>query len=175
MRHIAREVGVRESALYTHFKSKQDILDRLFELYGPGSMSAMFDKLDRQQLLDDPSGTLKRFLLSAVELWCSSGERKFMRLGLMESIRAEELLCNQAQTSIENVKKRMREFFQRLVQEKRVIEAEPEFLLIQFMGPLFLMRHELTLFHYSEDSCARLKAFTENHVDFFFKNISFFM
>lgn len=171
MRHIAREVGVRESALYAHFKSKQEILDTLFGLYGPGSMGAMWDKLDKRELLDDPSGTLKRFLESAVELWCSAGERKFMRLGLMESIRAEELLCNQAQASIETVKKRVLGFFQKLVEEGRVVEADPEFLLIQFMGPLFVMRHELTLFHYSEDSCARLKAFAQKHVDFFFKNI----
>lgn len=187
MRHIAREVGVRESALYTHFKSKQDILDTLFELYGPGSMSAMWDQLDQHALLTEPCGELKRFLKSAVDLWCSPGERKFMRLGLMESIRAEKLLCNQAQASIEAIKSRLLHFFEQLVQQERVShkdselhcqqapEVDPEFLLIQFMGPLFLMRHELTLFHYSEESCTRLKEFAEKHVEFFFKTKTILM
>jgi hypothetical protein len=39
------------------------------------------------------------------------------------------------------------------------------------MGPLFLMRHELTLFNYSEDSRERLKNFAARHIDFFFRKI----
>ena len=31
VRDIAKEVGVRESALYKHFKSKQEILDKIAE------------------------------------------------------------------------------------------------------------------------------------------------
>src|SRR6476469_2045809 len=36
MREVAKAVGVRESALYHHFKSKDAILSALVERHGPG-------------------------------------------------------------------------------------------------------------------------------------------
>ena len=170
MRQIARAVGVRESALYTHFKSKQDILDSLFGLYGPGTTAALFNSIERDELLRAPCATLKRFLARAIDIWCTPEERKFMRLGLMESIRAEDALCNQTQTAVECMKGHVRDLFERLVSEKMLVDLDPDFLLVEFMGPLFVMRHELTMFIYSDEARLRLKTFAEKHVDFFFKN-----
>lgn len=171
MRQIAREVGVRESAIYVHFKSKQDILDTLFDLYGPGSTTSLFDALRRDALIRDPIVSFKKVLAKAIDVWCRPEERKFMRLGLMEGMRAEDPLCNQIQTAVESVKGRVKAVFEELMREGVIEKHDPDFILIEFMGPLFLMRHELTLFNYSEDSRERLKNFAARHIDFFFRKI----
>lgn len=69
MRQIAREVGVRESALYVHFKGKAEILETLFEVYGPGPAAVRLRKTDMRVFLADPQAFLLDFLHHELERW----------------------------------------------------------------------------------------------------------
>ena len=52
VREIAREVGVRESALYKHYKNKEDILDKIVE-----EMILTIRKTYEQQRVPESVGT----------------------------------------------------------------------------------------------------------------------
>src|SRR5438132_12693980 len=85
MREIAREVGVRESALYHHFPSKEAILEALMQSLGPGQARALAE-LDIGALVDalGPKRTLAQLCEYMVTTWAMPKEQKMFRLLLSE-------------------------------------------------------------------------------------------
>src|SRR3954470_20807786 len=88
MRQIARAVGVRESALYHHFSSKEAILDALLGDLGPA-------KAQQLASVDVPAvvkqlgleGMLRLLSDRILEEWASPREQKFFRILLSEGPR----------------------------------------------------------------------------------------
>src|SRR4051794_40703348 len=87
MRRIAQAVGVRESALYHHFDSKEAILRALAEQFGPGRAR----ELVQADLDTALSGGLKAFLRARAQglmgQWATDREHKFARLMLSQAHR----------------------------------------------------------------------------------------
>src|SRR5215211_2394862 len=84
MRQIARAVGVRESALYHYFPSKDAILLELLEELGARKLDALkhVDLSEVARMGVDQ--VLRAFVMGVLEEWATPKERKFMRLILTE-------------------------------------------------------------------------------------------
>src|SRR5258706_16060912 len=81
MREIARHVGVRESALYHHFPSKEAILEGLMQQLGPGQTKAIAD-MDLDAMIDAVGGRglLEQFVQLMTTMWATPREQKMLRL-----------------------------------------------------------------------------------------------
>ena len=168
MRHIARTVGVRESAIYAHFKSKQDILHTLFKMYGPEKSDERLQKLSLSQLDAHPEETLFQFMKEGIEIWCRPEETKIFRLGLVESLHGNADLCAGMHQGIDLVKASLGKIFTRLIKNKRLPKANVDMMVANFFGPLFMLRQE-HLFKNEAKSAPKLIKFCEQHIQFFFR------
>src|ERR671918_720039 len=87
MRQIARAVGVRESALYHHFPSKDSILEQLLEEFGARKLDAL-SHVDLDVVAQvGVDQMIRTFALDVLGQWATPRERKFMRVIMTEGPR----------------------------------------------------------------------------------------
>ena len=172
VRQIAREVGVRESALYVHFKGKAEILETLFEVYGPGPAALRLRKSDMRIFLNDPKTFLLEFMHEELNRWVLPEERKFLRIVVMEN-----LCCattSESAIGLDNMqrpRKAFMEMFELLIKEKTIKPINIELLMYQLMGPLLLLRHEHMLMGQGPVDMKKMRKFLKDHIEFIFSRL----
>jgi len=170
IRQIARAVGIRESAIYNHYKSKEEIFLAILTEFKSRTIS---DKILSDDLLDDlsnPEKFLKNFAERLINYWDTPPERKFIRLLLMEQftrIGNKELSTTDY---LSELRKMCRLIFGEMVKTKIVKQYNPEILAEQFIAPLFLIRTEHLVAGENKNMNAVFKI-VNMHVDFFWSAI----
>ncbi|MBK7857547.1 MAG: TetR/AcrR family transcriptional regulator [Archangiaceae bacterium] len=173
MRAIAREVGVRESALYHHFSSKDAILEGLMQSLGPGQARKLVD-LDIGALLDamGPREVLESLVQAMITLWTMPGEQKLLRLMMSEGHR---LGVNQ----VLNLPRYMREarthlarVFEAMQARKQLKKADPYALTLELMGPLMMLRVMYLVMPKGPPDLKGFHAEVKAHLDFFWSAVS---
>lgn len=170
IRQIAREVGVRESAIYNHYKSKEEIFNSILDEFKSRTITT---KILSDDLLDDlvnPEKFLKHFAARLIDHWNSHDERKFIRLLLMEQftkIGSRELSVTEHLTELRSICKMI---FGEMAKHGVIKEIDPELLAEEFTAQLFFIRTELL----SGDNPEKIKLVHEKvsrHVEFFWNGI----
>lgn len=141
MRQIARTVGVRESALYHHFPSKEAILEDLLGELGPGraqqlaavDVPAMVKQLGAE-------GLLRLLVERILEEWVDPREQKFFRIALSEGPRLAADGLFDARFFIDRARAQMMRLFSELVRVKAIRKVDPMAATIAFMGPMVALR-----------------------------------
>jgi AcrR family transcriptional regulator len=166
-RDIARAVGVRESALYHHFPSKEAILAALLAELGPGRVQ-MVAGLDPAALLDalGPEQTLRRMVQLMLSIWATDEERKMFRVILSDGQRLQlEGMVDMAATHarvVEGLKRLLGEMHRR----GHVRALDPEAAAQAFVGPLVFLRFTHLALPATPDLAA-LEAAGERHAAFY--------
>jgi AcrR family transcriptional regulator len=140
-REIARAVGVRESALYHHFDSKQAIFDALISQMGPGRVSQLV-QLDVDQLVETlgARAMLRRMLDLILATFAIPSEQKLFRVILQEGGRMARQGVVNPLAAIGQVRQGLATLFARLVARKAIRKVDPATAAAMFMGPLMLLR-----------------------------------
>ena len=173
MREIAREVGVRESALYHHFPSKEAILEGLAHSYGPGQarhlaeldIGAMLDALGPRQLLEQ----LVQFMITS---WSTPHEQKMLRLILSEGPRFEEHGVLNLPAYVFQARKNISRVFEEMIRRKLIKKADPITLTVAFMAPLMMMRMIYLVMPKGPPDLKALKGEIDRHLDFFWSAVT---
>ena len=170
IRQIAREVGVRESAIYNHYKSKEEIFNAILLKYNNKSISKNILNDDLLDDLTQPEKFLKHFTSRLIDFWNSPEERKFIRVLLMEQftkIGQKELSITGHLNELKSICKLI---FEEMIKNNIIKNFDPSALADEFVGLLFLIRAE----QMSGEKTDNLKAvvkLAENHVDFFWQAV----
>lgn len=170
IRQIARVVGIRESAIYNHYKSKEEIFLAILAEFKSRTFS---EKILSDDLLDDlsnPEKFLRNFAERLITFWNTPQERKFIRLLLMEQftrIGNKELSTTDY---LSELRKMCRLIFGEMIKTKIVRQFDPEILAEQFIAPLFLIRTEHLVSGENKNMSAVFKI-VNMHVDFFWSAI----
>lgn len=170
IRQIARAVGIRESAIYNHYKSKEEIFLAILTEFKSSTIS---EKILSDDLLDDlsnPEKFLRNFAERLINHWNTQQERKFIRLLLMEQftqIGNKELSTTDY---LSELRKMCRLIFGEMVKTKIVKQYNPEMLVEQFIAPLFLIRTE-HLVSGENENLSKVFKIVNMHVDFFWAAI----
>lgn len=171
IRDIAKEIGIRESALYKHYSGKQNIFDSILKdverryqeevstFIPPRSMVNFFSReSDVREELFRISVTMFQFYLTTeygsqlrrmltIEQYRTSDASKFFR----------ELIINNGLDYISGV-------FTILINEGLYIEADPMVMALQFYSPLYLL---LSKYDNQPERYEEALSFLERHITMF--------
>lgn len=154
MRDIADSVGIRQSSIYKHFKSKQDILDTIVEecenkiekmfvdLKVPGGIDAVnireYENMTPESLVE---------LCCNVFIVQSKDEQieMFKKLLIIEQYKNEELSKIYHEIFFERPIRSQKKIFEHLIKAGIFYEEDPEVLALEFYSPFFAMRHKTDL------------------------------
>ncbi len=142
IRQIARKLEIRESAIYNHYNSKEEIFSAILKEFKSRSIANTILTDDLLEELSDPEKFLKSFTKRLIDHWNSDEERKFMRLLMMEQftiIGANELSMTNYMNELRSIYKTI---FSEMIKEKIIKDYDPQVLIDQITAPLFLLRIE---------------------------------
>lgn len=170
IRQIAREVGIRESAIYNHYKSKEEIFNAILVKYNNKSISKNILNDDLLDDLNEPEKFLKNFTARLIDFWNSNEERKFIRVLLMEQftlVGKKELSITGYLNELKSICKLI---FEEMIKNNIIKNFNPIALADEFVGLLFLIRAEQMSGEWTENLEAVVRL-AENHVDFFWQAV----
>ncbi len=171
VRDIAGAMGVKQSALYNHFKNKDEILETLISNLTSSAIVTLFDDKDAVEL----SGQGKALLASIAttfKLIGFDGQNEALYKLLMQEIFRNERIREIYNEHFyqENVKKLSGLFFS-MMQEELIESSDPLLLANEFFAPLFFYQMQVSLLKLDKKSTSSVVSLFEKHVDYFWDNI----
>lgn len=141
MRQIARAVGVRESALYHHFESKQAIFRHILTTLGPGRLSLVVG-LDVEGLAKalGARALLKRLLDTLLVAWAAPEEQKVFRVLLQEGFRLAAAEVVNPVVVLGRVRAALTRAFEQLLALGLIRPLDPATTALTLMGSLMALR-----------------------------------
>jgi AcrR family transcriptional regulator len=164
LRDIAAVVGVRESALYNYFKSKEALFSALIDAAHEHKAEQLAAFLE--QPVTDVRMVLERLTSLVLDNFCAPRQQRLFRVLMSDGMR----LAREGRIDlIERMTSGAAPFhalMRRLITGGGLRSRAPELLTIEFMGPLLLWRHWHAI-RPNAPLIADRKAFVRAHVDHF--------
>jgi AcrR family transcriptional regulator len=169
MRQIARAVGVRESALYHHFPSKEAIFEQILEHFGARQLDPLSHVDPDLVAKVGVDQMLRTFVLSLLEQWATPRERKFMRLIMSEGPRLGARGYTTLPDLVERMLQTLAAFFAQLIDKGLVRRRNPEIAAIELMAPVMMMRIRFMVMPPGPVDTKRVRAIAEEHLKYFWE------
>jgi len=169
MRKIAKEVGIRESAIYNHYKNKEDI----FLEVAKGIFSSPFTKEEQDIKESALKGKvfLQNFVMQYKLLTFDKNNENMFRLLMIELFQNKELREQfMSEFHDKNVKMLSEAFFV-MMQNSLIRSQDPMMISYEFLSTLFYIRLQVTLMRFDNNSANLLSTQFEKHVEFFWESI----
>ena len=169
LRDVAKAVGVRESALYNYFPSK----DALFEALILADQHSKVERLTElaEERITDVRVFLEQLVIEAFQNFAEPRHQQLFRIMMSDGIRlARDGRINLFER-LGDRRERMDGIMRRLIREGWLRAADPQMLAISFGAPLFMARHlqavdaDLPLIHKPAE-------FARQHVEQFLRGAS---
>ncbi len=172
IRAIASKVGIRESAIYNHFKNKEDILDTIVKNFASPSLSLLSSDKPIEELALKGKSFLREFAASFKLLSYDDKSEKFFRfvmIELMQNVTIREIFLDTFHK--EHLKILSKAFFI-MMQEGLIRSSDPMLMAQEFLSPLFFYRMQATLLRLDGNSTSQTATLFEKHIDFFWEMVS---
>ena len=171
VRDIAGAMGVKQSALYNHFKNKDEILETLISNLTSSAIVTLFDGKDTTELSKQGKSLLSS-LGTTFKLISFDGQNEALYKLLMQEIFRNERIraIYNEHFYQENVKKLSGIFFT-MMQNEQIRSSDPLLLANEFFSPLFFYQMQITLLKLDKKSTSSVVSMFEKHVDYFWDNI----
>jgi len=169
IRKIAKEVGIRESAIYNHYKSKEEIFLEVSREIFSSPFSVSEDEAKDMALKG--KAYLSKFTMQYKLLTFDKSNENMFRLLMIELLQNRELR-EQFMTDFhdKNVKELSGGFFI-MMQNDLIRSGDPMTIAYEFLSTLFYIRLQVTLLRFDNNSTNHLSTMFEKHVDFFWESI----
>jgi len=171
VRDIAGAMGVKQSALYNHFKNKDEILETLISNLTSSAIVTLFDDKDVQELQKQGKAVLAS-IGTTFKLLSFDGQNEALYKLLMQEIFRNERIREIYNEHFyqENVKKLSGILFA-MMQSDQIKSFDPLLLANEFFSPLFFYQMQVTLLKLDKKSTSSVVSMFEKHVDMFWDNI----
>ncbi len=171
VRDIAGAMGVKQSALYNHFKNKDEILETLISNLTSSAIVTLFEGKDTQELQKQGKALLAS-IGTTFKLLSFDGQNEALYKLLMQEIFRNERIREIYNEHFyqENVKKLSGLFFG-MMQEEQIKSSDPLLLANEFFAPLFFYQMQVSLLKLDKKSTSSVVSMFEKHVDYFWDNI----
>ena len=169
VRKIASAVGIRESAIYNHYKNKEEI----FLEVAKGIFSSPFS-IDANELKDlalRGKPFLSKFTMQYKMLTFDKTNENMFRLLMIELMQNRDLR-EQFMSEFHNKNiKILSEAFFIMMQNNLIKSSDPMMISYEFLSTLFYLRLQVTLMRFDSLSTNSLSTQFEKHVEFFWESI----
>jgi len=169
VRKIASGVGIRESAIYNHYKNKEEI----FLEVAKNIFSSPFSISDEEikELASRGKPFLQKFTMQYKMLTFDKSNESMFRLLMIELLQNRELREQfMSEFHDKNIKVLSEGFFI-MMQNSLIRSGDPMMVSYEFLSTLFYMRLQVTLMRFDSLSTNSLSTQFEKHVDFFWESI----
>ncbi|MFK5938573.1 MAG: TetR/AcrR family transcriptional regulator [Sulfurimonas sp.] len=169
VRKIASKVGIRESAIYNHYKNKEEI----FLEVANGIFSSPFsiDTEEIKQLALRGKPFLQKFTMQYKMLTFDKSNENMFRLLMIELLQNKSLREQFMSEFHEKNVKILSEGFFIMMQNSLVRSSDPMMMSYEFLSTLFYLRLQVTIMRFDSLSTNSLATQFEKHVDFFWESI----
>ena len=169
VRRIAKEVGIRESAIYNHYKNKEDIF---FEV-AKGIFSSPFtiSSQEIQELALRGKPFLQKFTMQYKMLTFDKKNENMFRLLMIELMQNQNLREQFMSEFHDKNIKLLSEGFFIMMQNSLIRSSDPMMISYEYLSTLFYIRLQVTLMRFDSLSTNSLSTQFEKHVDFFWESI----
>ena len=171
VRDIAGAIGIKQSALYNHFKNKDEILENLISNLTSSAIVTIFDDKESQELHKQGKSLLMS-IATTFKLISFDGQNEALFKLLMQEIYRNERIREIYNEYFyqENVKK-LSGFFFAMMQDEMIKSSDPLLLANEFFAPLFFYQMQVSLLKLDKKSTSSVVSLFEKHVDHFWDNI----
>ena len=171
VRDIAGSIGIKQSALYNHFKNKDEILETLISNLTSSAIVTLFDDKEAQELHKQGKSLLMS-IATTFKLIGFDGQNEALFKLLMQEIYRNERIREIYNEHFyqENVKKLSGLFFG-MMQEEMIKSSDPLLLANEFFAPLFFYQMQVSLLKLDKKSTSSAVSLFDKHVDMFWDNI----
>ncbi len=171
VRDIAGAVGIKQSALYNHFKNKDEILETLISNLTSSAIVTIFDDKESPELHKQGKSLLMS-IATTFKLISFDGQNEALFKLLMQEIYNNEHIRDIYNEYYyhENVKKLSTLFFM-MMQDEMIKSSDPLLLANEFFSPLFFYQMQVSLLKLDKKSTSSVVSLFEKHVDHFWDNI----
>lgn len=173
IRDITREVGIKESSLYKHFKNKNEILETIFLNFRKETekICPPVNRLEDILTTLSPKEFLKRGLLNFMEHIDNPIMRQIWRIIYIEQYRdplAREIYLNDI---LRNTIHFLEEAFRIMRDKNQIPPLDPRTLAVEYQYPIFTMITEYIILSFDNMDTNEVERKMSNHIDFFCKVI----
>ncbi len=167
VRDISGAMGIKQSALYNHFKNKDEILETLISELTSSAIVHLFDDKDPVEAARSGKTLLAGLATKFKLLSFDTQNEALFKLLMQELFRNERVreIYNEYFYQ-ENVKKLSGYFFT-MMQEEIIKSSDPLLLANEFFSPLFFYQMQVSLLKMDKKSTSSVVSLFEKHVDFF--------
>jgi len=171
VRDIAGAMGVKQSALYNHFKNKDAILEALIGELTSSAIVHLFDDKAPQEAAKGGKALLAGIATKFKLLSFDGQNEALFKLLMQEMFRNERVreIYNEHFYQ-ENVKKLSSYLFV-MMQEELIRSSDPLLLANEFFSPLFFYQMQVSLLKMDKKSTSSVVSLFEKHVEFFWESI----
>jgi AcrR family transcriptional regulator len=169
VRKIASDVGIRESALYNHFKNKEDIFLTVAKDIFSSPFSFSHEEIKDAALKGKVF--LNKYAMQYKLLTFDKNNESMFRILLIELLQNKELREQFMSEFHDKNIKTLSEGFFIMMQNDLIRSSDPMMLSYEFLSTLFYIRLQITLMRYDSISTTSLSTQFEKHVDFFWESI----
>jgi len=171
VRDIAGSIGIKQSALYNHFKNKDEILETLIRDLTSSAIVTLFDNKDASELHKEGKSLLMG-IATTFKLLSFDGQNEALFKLLMQEIFRNERIREIYNEHFyqENVKKLSGIFFG-MMQEEIIKSSDPLLLANEFFSPLFFYQMQVSLLKLDKKSTSSVVSLFEKHVEHFWDNV----
>ncbi|WP_158299281.1 TetR/AcrR family transcriptional regulator [Paenibacillus antri] len=175
VREITKQVGIKESAMYNHFKTKDDILDSIYRLFTSMSEgNGLPDEAQLKAILEHTD--LETFLKQGFEIYKRTIENPLL-VKIWRILNIEQYRDPRARDIILTyIYKGTIDFLEAafaLLQEQRKMNDEysPKVLAIEYQYPIFSMMTEYLLLTFDGKETDELEDRVRSHIQYFTKYV----
>ena len=169
VRKIASKVGIRESALYNHFKNKEEIFLRVAKDIFASPFSISNEEI--KELASRGKPFLQKFAMQYKMLTFDKKSENMFRLLMIELLQNKELREQFINNFHNKNIKILSEGFFVMMQNGLIRSNDPMMISYEFLSTLFYIRLQVTLMRFDSLSTSSLSTQFEKHLDFFWESI----
>ena len=169
VRKIAKEVGIRESAIYNHYKNKEEIFLEVAKGIFSSPFSISTEEMKESALRGKPF--LNKFAMQYKMLTFDKTNENMFRLLMIELMQNRDLREQfQSEFHDKNIKLLSEGFFI-MMQNSMIKSSDPMLIAYEFISTLFYIRLQVMLLRFDALSTNAISTQFEKHVDFFWESI----
>jgi len=169
VRKIASSVGIRESAIYNHFKNKEEIfLEVAKDIF---RTPFGIDDENIKELALKGKQFLHKFVMQYKLLTFDKNNESMFRILLIELMQNKELREQFISEFHDKNIKILSEGFFIMMQSNLIRSQDPMMISYEFLSTLFYIRLQVTLLRFDNISTDMFATQFEKHVEFFWESI----